>query len=262
MKKFLLLAFLGLLVGNALAQNGEVRGIIYEKGTGVPIDFANVYLKETFQGAVTDENGFFNITGIKPGTYTLYCSFIGYDSAQATIKVGTGEVVTQNLYLPKSDKILVEVTVNAEAQEKKENTQIAKTKITAKEMAKLVTLGGEPDLIQSLQILPGVYSSGDQGGQLYVRGGSPVMNKVLLDGMTIYQPFHSIGLFSVFDADIIRSADVYSAGFGAEYGGRISAVVDVSTREGNKTRFAGKIASNPFTSKVLLEGPLKAYEEG
>lgn len=245
-----------------IAQTGEVRGIVYEKGTGVPIDYANVYLKETLQGAVTDENGFFTITGIKPGRYSLFCTFIGYDSAQVTVEVEANSVTNQNLYLPKSDKVLMEVTVNAEAAEKQQNTQIAKTKITPKEMTKLVTLGGEPDLVQSLQILPGVYSSGDQGGQLYVRGGSPVMNKVLLDGMTIYQPFHSIGLFSVFDADIIKSADVYSAGFGAQYGGRISAIVDVTTREGNKVRTGGKIAVNPFTSKILLEGPLKKYKEG
>ncbi len=262
MKRIILLVIVGLIGLSTMAQTGEVRGVVHEKGTGVPIDFANVYLKENFQGSVTDENGFFTITGIKPGKYTLFCSFVGYDSAQASIIIEAGRVTTQNLYLPVNDRVLVEVTVNAEASDKKENTQIGKTKITSKEMSKLVTLGGEPDLIQSLQILPGVYSSGDQGGQLYVRGGSPVMNKVLLDGMTIFQPFHSIGLFSVFDADVIKSADVYSAGFGAQYGGRISAVVDVSTREGNKVRTSGKIAVNPFTSKILLEGPLKKYEEG
>ncbi|MDX5321913.1 MAG: TonB-dependent receptor [Bacteroidota bacterium] len=262
MKRILLLSFLLCMAWVGMAQTGEVRGVVFEKGTGVPIDFANVYLKENLQGTVTDENGFFTISGIKPGKYTLFCSYVGYDSAQASIVIEAGRVLTQNLYLPKADQELLEVTVNAEAIDKKENAQIGQTKITPKEMAKLVTLGGEPDLVQSLQILPGVYSSGDQGGQLYVRGGSPVMNKVLLDGMTIYQPFHSIGLFSVFDADIIKSADVYSAGFGAEFGGRISAVVDVNTREGNKVKQSGKIAVNPFTSKFMLEGPLKPYREG
>lgn len=258
-----LFAILGILIVTiSFAQNGEVRGIIYEKETGVPVDFANVYIKETLQGAVTDENGFFTISQIKPGTYTLFCSYIGYDSASVKVVVEKDQVTHQNLYLVKAERLLEEFTVSAEAQEKKEDVQIGKTKITIKEMEKLVTLGGEPDLVQSLQVLPGVYSSGDQGGQLYVRGGSPVMNKVLMDGMTIYQPFHSIGLFSVFDADVIRSADVYSAGFGAEYGGRISAIVDVRTREGNKTRLSGKVAVNPFTSKVLLEGPLKKYTEG
>jgi hypothetical protein len=109
--------------------------------------------------------------------------------------------------------------------------------------------------------LPGVIFSGDQGGQLYIRGGTPVQNKVMLDGMVIYNPFHSIGLFSVFDADIIRNADVYAGGFGAEYGGRISSVMDIKTRDGNKKRLAGKFSANTFTSKLLLEGPIKKAKE-
>ena len=80
--------------------------------------------------------------------------------------------------------------------------------------------------------------------------------------MIIYNPFHSIGLFSVFDADIIRNADVYSGGFGAEYGGRISSIMDITTRDGNKKRVAGKFAVSPFGAKALVEGPLKKYKEG
>jgi hypothetical protein len=261
-KHFFTVLALGLFSIASYSQHGEVRGIVYDKETGVPIDYASVYLKENLLGSVTDGNGFYHISKIPPGTYTLFCSYLGYDSVRISVNITAGRVTTQNLYLPASSTTLAEITVNAEAQDKVENTQIGKSKITSEDMKRLVTFGGEPDLIQSLQVLPGVYSSGDQGGQLYIRGGSPVMNKVLLDGMTIYQPFHSIGLFSVFDADIIRYTDVYSAGFGAEYGGRVSAVVDISTREGNKTRFAGKIAANPFTSKILLEGPLKKYREG
>ena len=86
------------------------------------------------------------------------------------------------------------------------------------------------------------------------------MNKVLLDGLTVYNPFNSIGLFQVFDSDILKSVDVYSAGFSSEYGGRISAIVDVKTRDGNKNKFSGKVNSSPFNSKILLEGPLKKYE--
>lgn len=93
---------------------------------------------------------------------------------------------------------------------------------------------------QYLQVVPGVIFTGDQGGQLYVRGGSPIMNKVMMDGMVLYNPFHSIGLFSVFDNDIIRNADIFTAGFNAEHGGRTSSVMDITTRDGNKTRIAGR----------------------
>jgi hypothetical protein len=120
---------------------------------------------------------------------------------------------------------------------------------------------GEPDLAQYLQVLPGVVFTGDQGGQLYIRGGLPIQNKVLLDGMVIYNPFHSIGLFSVFDNDIMRNADVYSAGFGAEYGGRTSSIMDITTRDGNKKHLSGKVSASTFGAKLTLEGPLKKLKE-
>jgi len=123
-------------------------------------------------------------------------------------------------------------------------------------------VGGQADLAQYLQVLPGVVFTGDQGGQLYIRGGSPVQNKVMMDGMVIYNPFHSIGLFSVFETDIIRNADVYTGGFNAEYGGRVSSVMDISIRDGNKKRLAGKIQATTFGAAVLLEGPLKKQKDG
>ena len=129
----------------------------------------------------------------------------------------------------------------------------ADPKITPKDLEMIPTIGGEADLAQYLQIVPGVVFTGDQGGQLYIRGGSPVQNKVLLDGMIVYSPFHSIGLFSVFDTDIIRNTDVYTGGFNAEYGGRISSIMDIKTRDGNKKTFEGKLSANTFGSKLLME---------
>src|SRR5690606_36905776 len=99
----------------------------------------------------------------------------------------------------------------------KTEVKMSVTKVTPKEIKSMPSIGGDPDLAQYLQVLPGVTFTGDQGGQLYIRGGSPIQNKVLLDGMIIYNPFHSIGLFSVFDTDIMRNADVYTGGFKDEY---------------------------------------------
>ena len=129
-------------------------------------------------------------------------------------------------------------------------------KIISKSLKRLPSIGGDPDIAQYLQVLPGVVFTGDQGGQLYIRGGAPIHNVVLLDGMILYNAFHSIGLFSVFDTDVIKTADVYTGGFNAEYGGRISSVVDIKTRDGNKKRLAGKVSASTFGSKLLLEGPL------
>jgi hypothetical protein len=148
------------------------------------------------------------------------------------------------------------VEVSTTAAEKVENTTVAIQKIDPIVINKLPSIG-EPDIAQYLQVLPGVVFTGDQGGQLYIRGGLPVQNKVLLDGLIVYNPFHSIGLFSVFDSDIMKNADVYSAGFGAEYGGRTSSIMDVTTRDGNKKRANGKISLSTFGAKATIEGPLK-----
>ena len=156
---------------------------------------------------------------------------------------------------------LKQVEVSAERQTKKTEVKIAVESVTPQEIKSLPSLGAEGDLVQYMQVVPGVVSSGDQGGQLYIRGGTPVQNKVLLDGMVIYNPFHSIGLFSVFDTDILKNTDVYTAGFGAQYGGRISSVMDITTRDGNKKRIGGKVSAGTFLSKVLLEGPIKKAKD-
>ena len=123
------------------------------------------------------------------------------------------------------------------------------------------SVGGEPDLAQYLQVIPGITFTGDQGGQIYIRGGAPIQNRVILDGLTIYNPFHSIGLFSVFDVDILRNVEVYTGGFGAKYGGRLSGIMDITTRDGNKQKFGGSISASPFIANLLLEGPIKKFEE-
>lgn len=262
--KSILIIFCFFISGLTFAQNtGVVRGFVYLKESGEPVLFTNVILKGTTLGIATDVNGFFSINKVAPGNYTIFItSMLGYDTLQQNVTVKAGEIVSTKLYLTKLAIQLKGIEVSAEQEAKETETQISVNKIDPIVIKKLPTVGGEPDLAQYLQVLPGVIFTGDQGGQLYIRGGSPVQNKVLLDGMIIYNPFHSIGLFSVFDADIIRNADVYSGGFGAEYGGRISSIMDITTRDGNKRRVAGKVAVSPFGAKVLVEGPLLKFKEG
>jgi hypothetical protein len=259
---FIIILSLVVFSNSAQAQTtGEVRGFVYDKETGEPLIFTTIFLKEIMVGNQTDINGFFSLTKIKPGTYTLTCVALGYDTASAKVTIKAGEIINQKLFASKVVQKLNEVQISAERQKQKTEVKISAHTITQKELKALPAFGGEPDLAQYLQVLPGVVFSGDQGGQLYIRGGTPVHNKVLLDGMIIYNPFHSIGLFSVFDADIIRSADVSAGGFGAQYGGRIGAIVDVNTREGNKTRLGGKVSMSPISAKVLLEGPFSKFKE-
>ncbi|RYD75747.1 MAG: TonB-dependent receptor [Sphingobacteriales bacterium] len=245
----------------AQAQTGEIKGTVFDKEKGEPIIFNTVVLVGTGKGAVTDVNGIYNITKIPPGQYILLTTAIGFDTSRIQVSIIADKKVTQNIYLAPISLELKEVQITQKRTQNKTRAEVSKIEVTPRQMQVIPSVGGEPDLAQYLQILPGVISTGDQGGQLYIRGGSPIQNKVLLDGMTIYNPFHSIGLFSVFDVDIIKNVDVYTGGFNAEYGGRISAIMDVTTREGNKGNLSGKFSVSPFTSSVMLEGPLKKFTE-
>ncbi|MBL7818866.1 MAG: carboxypeptidase-like regulatory domain-containing protein [Saprospiraceae bacterium] len=266
MKKVLTLILLFLFVitlSFGQKSNAIIRGNIYDKNGGQPVPFANVVLRGTIQGATTDINGFYQISNVKAGDYTLFISFIGYDSIETKFSVREGEIVYKSFYLNEAAKSLDVVEISGKKEAARTTTLVSKLTITQKEIKSLPSTGGEPDIAQYLTVVPGVLTTGDQGGQIYIRGGSPVQNKILLDGMTIYNPFHSIGFFSVFETEAIRSVDVLTGGFSAEYGGRISAVVDIKTREGNKTRFSGLVSGSPFQTKVLVEGPLvKLKNEG
>ena len=242
------------------AQKGTVRGNVFDKDSGEPIAFGNVVLSGTTIGTNTDIDGFFNISGLENGNYTLVASYLGYDSVAVDIKITSADIIYKSLYLSESGIDLGIVNVSAKKEQARSDVKISTLTVTPAQIKSLPSTGGEPDIAQYLSVLPGVIFTGDQGGQLYIRGGSPIQNKVLLDGMTIYNPFHSIGFFSVFETEIIRNVDVLTGGFNAEYGGRISAVVDINTREGDKKQFGGVVSASPFQGKVLLEGPIKKLD--
>ncbi len=259
---FSLSAFLFFGTNSAQAQEASVRGFVYEKESGEPIIFTNVYLYKTSYGAATDVNGYFAITKIPTGNYTLMVTYLGYDTLKIDLSLNAGEVLSKNLYLEKSSLMLDMVNISGEREEARTETKTSIVKVTPLQIKQIPTVGGQSDIAQYLQVLPGVIFTGDQGGQLYIRGGSPIQNKVMLDGMVIYNPFHSIGLFSVFETDIIRNADIYTGGFNAEHGGRISSVMDITTRDGNKKKLAGKVGASTFGASILLEGPIKKQPEG
>lgn len=261
-KKYCLLVFIVMTGVVAFAQGGNIiKGFVYESSNGEPVMFANVFLKGTTFGSTTDINGYFSITRIPDGSYTIMVTSIGYDTISENVTMKNNQILNKNYSISEASIQLAAVSVSADKIEAKTETKTSVVYITPKTITRIPAVGGQADLAQYLQVIPGVVFTGDQGGQLYIRGGSPIQNKVLLDGMIVYNPFHSIGLFSVFDTDIIRNAEVYTGGFGAEYGGRVSSVMDITTRDGNKKRISGKIGGSTFGAKLMVEGPLKKAKD-
>ena len=250
---FILLFFMACA---GFAQNAVLKGFTYDESTGEILPYCTIQLMGTTYGALSDVSGAFLINKIPAGTYTVKVSQLGYVDLLDTVVFSSNGTITKRYTVSPSSQTLDAVQIVGENTRKEQETRTAVISVTPKDMSKMPAIGGQPDFAQYLQVLPGIISTGDQGGQLYVRGGTPVQNMLLLDGVILFNPFHSIGIFSVFDMDIMSSADVYTAGFGAEFGGRISSVMDIKTRDGNMKRLAGKVDVSNIGAQLLLEGPL------
>lgn len=249
----------------AIAQqnSGIIKGFVYDKASGEPMIFTNVLLQGTKMGAQTDVDGYFTISQIPEGTYTILTSLIGYDTFKSSVTIKNGSIITRKIFLTQKETELEGVEITARKTEKVTQINAGTITVTPREMKMLPSTGGEPDIAQYLQVVPGVIFTGDQGGQLYIRGGSPTQTGIMLDGITIYNPFHSIGLYSVFETDAIRNVEIQTAGFNAQYGNRTSAIVDITTKDGNKNRHSGKLSLSPIMARAMVEGPIaKAKREG
>ena len=256
MRKGVLLSIFFVAITAVTWAQGTVKGFVRAEDDGAPVLFAAVVLEGTTYGVSTDIQGYYSLSNIPAGTYTLVVSSVEYKPFRTEVEVRDDRVLTKNIALEAGLIELESAVVSTERGEQLNTVRMSVESIQPADIKRIPSLGGTPDLVQVLQTLPGFVSTGDQGGQLYIRGGSPVQNKVLLDGMIIYNAFHSIGLFSVFDTDIISNADIYTGGFSGRYGGRISSIMDVSTRDGSLAGLSGRIGASPFGSKLLLEGPL------
>ena len=250
-----LLTVLGLFLLAVTYGQGTVRGIVKSAEDGNSVPFAKVLILGTEKYATTDVDGLFSIPKVPAGDYVIRVTSPQFEEYKEDISIKSGGIVDIQVEMTVG-KTLDVVEIDYIDKEKRIDPAISVVKITKKDILRVPVTGGVSDIAGYFQTVPGVVSTGDQGGQVYVRGGTPIQNKILLDGMTIYNPFHSIGFFSVFDTDLIRSADIYTGGFNAKYGGRISSIMDVTYRDGNSKRFGGKIGVSPFTSSLLLEGPI------
>ncbi|HZD04152.1 MAG TPA: TonB-dependent receptor, partial [Longimicrobiales bacterium] len=247
---------LGSTPGAVAAQQAAIQGIVAEAGTGRPLENVAVMLEvagERLYGAFSDRNGFYQIPAIRPGRYTLRSEHIGYAPHEEILTLAPGERLTVSFRL---DEIAVPVDSIIVAPERGAAVRDLGRQIVTPEDLRVVPVpAGSGDLAMYLRTLPGVTTTGDRGGQLFVRGGTSSDNLVLVDGIPIYQPFHILGFFSVFPEDLVSRADFFAGGFGARYHGRTSSVLDVRLREGDPHGFRATTSSSPFIAEALVEGP-------
>ena len=249
--------FLLLLPATLFAQqkNVTLSGYVRDAANGENIISATIYIKEVSQGAQTNGYGFYSIT-VPAGTYTVIYSYVGYQSRIETLTLTQSTSVNTEL---SSNTMLkeVDVTANARKDENVKNTEMGTVTLSIDKIRKLPVIFGEVDILKALQLLPGVQSAGEGNAGFYVRGGGPDQNLVLLDEAVVYNTGHLFGFFSIFNSDAIKDVTLIKGGAPANYGGRLSSVVDVTMKDGNNKEFHAEGGIGLIASRLTLEGPLK-----
>ncbi|MBZ0181828.1 MAG: TonB-dependent receptor [Melioribacteraceae bacterium] len=254
MKKiFLLISFLLAAVLYA-QEDGRIRGFVRDSLNGEALAYSNIIIKELNRGTTTNERGYYYFNGVRVNVYTLLVSYVGYQTKEIQLYIAPNKTTQVDIELIPKDIQLNEVEKIAQAVDLSKETNISIERIDSKKLERLPK-SVETDLIRSLQFIPGVKSTGDASAKYYVRGGSSDQNLILMNGVTIYNPFHALGLFSVVDPDMINSIEFYKGAFNAKFGERISSVLNVVTKDGNNKK-AGLTTSASFLSgKLLFETP-------
>ncbi|MGE5497426.1 MAG: carboxypeptidase-like regulatory domain-containing protein, partial [Syntrophothermus sp.] len=219
-------------------SKGILRGLVTDSSSSEALAFASVFIEELKTGALTDSKGYFIITSIPADKqFTLSVSYTGYFPKKISFSVTSSRMAhidirlsSSSIYLPAVEKIEKRFT-------SENSTDISLQRLNIRDL-ELLPKGVETDIIRSLHYLPGVRSTGDVSARYYIRGGASNQNLVQINGAAIYNPFHALGLFSVVDPEIVNSAEFYKGGFPAEYSGRLSSVLNLSIKDGNKNSFS------------------------
>jgi hypothetical protein len=234
--------------------NALISGYVYDYQTKEPLIGCNVYLENTVYGTATNKEGYYFLR-VPEGRYTLIFSYVGYAEEKREISLKNNEILKLNIYLKKSSLTLKEVLVESRKSAVKQEVGISKFLITPKEFKTFPQLFSS-DFLRSLQLLPGVLMATDFSSALYVRGGAADQNLILLDGINIYNPYHLGGFLGSLPTEIVKQADFYTGGFPAEYGQRLSSVLDITLKEGNKYKRNANFEVNNLLTKIIFEGPI------
>lgn len=275
--RIFLLLFVLFASRNLFAQaqsQGQVSGIVSERLSGEAVigvnvlvvkDTANITGTTILRGTRTNKFGFYSLTDIpitSEGSYFLVVRGIGYKTFTKAIALGTsnnqtnGEALRVNIALDNQRIQGQTVTVEAARDVREVAKSVSKVEVSPVLLQQLPSIGGEKDVFRLLQLLPGVKTSSELSSGLNVRGGSSDQNLTLLDGAIVYNPSHLGGFLSTFNADAIQNIKLFKGAFPAEYGGRLSSVIDLSMREGTKEKLSGAGSIGTLSSRLLLEGPI------
>jgi len=253
MKKIYCITLFLLLANTTQAQKFTISGYIKDAASGENLIGANVWDKQSEQGASANQYGFFSLT-LPQDSVTLITSYVGYALQVNTFYLDKDTLINFEL---KDDALLEEIVISAAESERiQEVTRMSSISVPLEQIKNLPALLGEVDVLKTLQLLPGVQSGNEGTSGLYVRGGGPDQNLILLDGVPVYNASHLFGFFSVFNADAINHVELIKGGFPARYGGRLSSVIDISMKEGNMKEFHGEGSVGLVASKLTLEGPI------
>lgn len=247
---FLILIFLTQL---SFAQSFTIRGFVTDQSNGERLLNANVYEQKVLRGTITNNFGFYSLT-LPKGNYSIACSFVGYQTKLADINLSRDTVIDFTL---SAKAELGEITIVGQKDDSKlTSTQMSRVDIQMEKVQSLPGFLGEADIIKTIQLLPGVQSGTEGTSGLYVRGGGPDQNLILLDDVPVYNAEHLFGFFSVFNPDAIKNVSFYKGGFPARFGGRLSSVLDIRMKDGNEKELHGNFSVGLISSKINLEGPL------
>ncbi|MCQ2201270.1 MAG: TonB-dependent receptor [Bacteroidales bacterium] len=254
MRQYIFTFILILLSAVTLTAQTEksIYGYVTDGKTGETLPNATIMIHGTTNAVTTNSYGYYSIPGASIGD-TLLVYYVGYQQTQAAVTESRMDIRMMPLEIA-----LNEVTVASESVFKRELAQprMSHHHIAATELSKITPLFGNTDAIKTLQLLPGVNSAADGGTNLSVRGGSYDQNTILLDEATVYNPAHALGLFSAMNTDAVSSIDFYKGAAPAKYGGKLSSVIDMRMKEGNKQEFHGSASVGTMESRLVLEGPI------
>lgn len=244
-----------LLTSGLLAQDSyTISGVIRDAETGETVLGASIFDKESGAGTTSNLYGFYSLT-LPEGSYNLVYSFIGYVSREKQVELTADQTI--NLELSTNTIVSAAAEVVGEKNANTESTDMGRVELEVEKIKKLPALLGEVDILKTIQFLPGVQSAGEGNSGFYVRGGGPDQNLVLLDNAIVYNVSHLFGFFSVFNADAVKNIELIKGGMPANYGGRVSSVLDISLKEGNSKKFSGAGGIGLISSRLTLEGPIK-----